>query len=86
MDKIYYLCDRAVNALLRYSSLLSDYFLFGFLENEVTEGVDDELKEVFGVTNDYFKNEFLNISENERYFCLFYSCYFCSLSHTFSIT
>ncbi len=44
MDKIYYLCDRVENALLRSSSLFSNHSLFGFLEQE---GVDEKLEEVF---------------------------------------
>ncbi len=41
MDKIYYLCDCAEKALPRSNSLLSDYSLFGFFEEEFTEGVDE---------------------------------------------
>ena len=67
MDKIYYLCDHAEKALLRSNSLLSDYSLFGFLEEEFTEGVDEELEEVFGCTKDDLnENEVLNLPENER--------------------
>ncbi len=60
MDKIYYLCDCDGKALLRSNSLLSDYSLFGFLEEDFTKGVDEELKEVFGCTkNDLNENEVL---------------------------
>ncbi len=52
MDKIFYLCDWAQNFLLRSSSLLSNHSLFGFLEMEFTEGVEEELEEVFGCTKD----------------------------------
>ncbi len=67
MDKIFYLCDCAQNALLRSNSLLSNYSLFGFLEEEFIEGVDEELEEVFGCTKDDLnENEVLNLLENER--------------------
>ncbi len=52
MDKIYYLCDRAENALLRSSSLLSNHSLFGCLEMEFIEGVDEKLEEILGCTKD----------------------------------
>ncbi len=62
-----YFCDSAENALLKSSSLLSDYSLLGFLLEEFAEGVDEELKEVFGVTKyDLNKNEELKIIESER--------------------
>ncbi len=67
MDKIYYLCNHAEKALLRSNSLLSDYYLFGFLDENFTEGMDKELEEVFGCTKDDFnENEVLNLPENER--------------------
>ncbi len=43
MDKIFYLCDSADNALLRSSSLLNDCSLFGFLDEELIMGVDEEM-------------------------------------------
>ncbi len=52
MDKIYYLYDRAEKALLISNSLLSDYSIFGFLEEEFTEGVDEEFQVVFICTKD----------------------------------
>ncbi len=52
--------------MLRSNSLLSDYSLFGFLEEEFTEGVDEELEELFACTkNDLNKNKNLNLPENE---------------------
>ncbi len=53
-----YTSDHDEKALLRSNSLVSDYSLFGFLEKEFTEGVDEELEEVFGYTkNDLNDNE-----------------------------
>ncbi len=42
MDKINYLCDGAQNVLLQSSSLLSDHSVFGFLEEEFTDGIEEE--------------------------------------------
>ncbi len=82
MDTIYHLCDRAHNALLRSSSLLSDHSLFRFLLEEFTEVVDEELEEFFGVTKDALnKNEELKIIESERNLLFFILLSFCHLSH-----
>ncbi len=65
--KIYYLYNRAENSLLISSSLLSDHSLFGFLEEEFTEGVDEELEEVFRCTKDDLnENEEFKSTEMER--------------------
>ncbi len=58
--------------MLRSSNLLSDHFLFGFLAEELTEGVDEELEEVFGCTKDNLnKNDELKVIE-----ILFTLCHF----------
>ncbi len=67
VDKIYYLCDSAENALMRSNSILSDHSLFCFLEEEFSEGVDEELEEVFGDTKDDLnESKQLKIVDNER--------------------
>ncbi len=61
LGKIYFLYDWAQNALIRSNCLLSDYSLFGFLEKEFNEEVDEEMEEVFGCTKDDLnENELLN--------------------------
>ncbi len=67
MDKIYHICDRAENILLRSNSLSSNHSLFGFLEEEFTEGVGEELEEGFGYTRDDLnKKEELELTKIER--------------------
>ncbi len=67
IDKIFYLYDHAEKALLRSNSILSDFSLFGFLEEEFREGVDEELEKVFGcMKDDLNENEMLNLPVNER--------------------
>ncbi len=48
MEKIYYVVKRADAAIDNSSSMLNDEELFGFPDNCVITGCDEELDEVFG--------------------------------------
>ncbi len=85
MDKIYYLCDHAEKAWLRSNSLLSDYSLFGFLEEEFTEGVNKELEEVFGCTKDDLNEKSVELARKLKFFLLFWLCLPCIVSHIFTL-
>ncbi len=67
IDKIYFCGDQAQNALLRSNSLLSNYSLFVFLEEEFPEWANEEFEELFSCTKDDLnENEVLNLLVNER--------------------
>ncbi len=85
MDKIFHLCDRAQNALMRSSSFLSDHSLFGYLEEEFIDEVYGELEEVFGIMKDDLNEiEELKISRN-RHFSIIYLLKNLTFSHNMTV-
>ncbi len=52
MDRTFYLCNRAQNALLRSNSLMSEHAFVCYSLEEFTEGVEEELEEVFCIKKD----------------------------------